>query len=143
MNRALLSRLSLGPYSEFIQKFKSSRYEFIGVELHDTLDRHDRSGHKMLASGHQGQVNFHFDDILSAIDGTNAVAITLVHNHPRVGSELRPSRKDIHVTEVVHQDLLKIGLQVLDHRIYGANGDCLSFVDAQVGRWGWEVLAFP
>lgn len=141
MNRRLLERLSEGPHSEFLEHFRSSRYEFFGIELHNTDVDSQPIGHMMLASGHQGRVRFSLPDILSAIETSGANAITMIHNHP-FSPTFKPSRLDIEVTERVHLALQEIGAKVIDHRIYVSDGRFFSFVEEKVGRWGWDSVEF-
>ena len=141
MNRRLLDRLSNGSHADFIDQFVSSRYEFVGIELYRTVERDERVGHVMLASGHQGRVRFDLEDILMAVQEAGANAIAMIHNHP-FSPKFEASREDIDATERVHLALQKIGAEVIDHRIYVSDGRCLSFVEEGIGRWGWETVEF-
>lgn len=137
------NRLEALSFDDFIDKFKSSRFEYFGIVLHGPSGAIDTIGHRMIASGHQGEVRFYLSDIVCVVREFGAAGITMMHNHPHSSpSKLRPSRKDLRVTEFIHKALSTIGTSVLDHIIYGENDTTFSFVEHKVGRWGWETLEF-
>ena len=141
MNKRLLQQLSTGPYSDFIEKFRSSRYEFFGIVLHRTDCQDSRVGHRMLSSGHQGGVRFKLEQIVDAVTEAQAAAITMIHNHPH-SNKHQASTDDIEVTKLVDKALSEHGAQVIDHVIFLSNGETFSFVENKIGRWGWDVLQF-
>jgi DNA repair protein RadC len=64
----------------------------------------------------------------------------LVHSHPHSATP-KPSKLDIETTRIVHEYFLRIGIPVLDHRIYGTGGHVVfSFVQQQVP---WSVDQLP
>jgi DNA repair protein RadC len=54
----------------------------------------------------------------------SASSIILVHNHP--SGDATPSKEDIHVTNRLTESGKILGIDVLDHIVYGSKTNCIS-----------------
>lgn len=105
-------RLRLLPKEEFHVICLSSTNEII-------VDR-------KLGSGSNNQVVVDVKEVLSIAINCKASGVIIVHNHP--SGAVYPSEDDIEVTNKIFMTLMLSGLSLIDHYIFGRDGE-FSFVD--------------
>ncbi|NLL75302.1 MAG: DNA repair protein RadC, partial [Erysipelothrix sp.] len=80
-------------------------------------------GHELLFKGTIDRSVVHPRDVFREGVSLNATRVILVHNHP--GGTMKASQADLHVTQVMHEAGLLVGIEVLDHLIV-SGGNYLS-----------------
>lgn len=114
---------------QFINSIKTSRIEKFGVVYHG-VDLRTCIGVKMIAEGNVSSIHgISLDKIMHEARRLGASGMTLMHNHPHSSqADLRPSEADLHTTYAIHDMSKTIGVPVLNHIIYGAEGSAFSFI---------------
>jgi len=123
-------------YRQFLQGFRNTRYERVGVILQDAHGRN--MGYAMVeaGSGCQDRVNISVNKVKAAIEYFGAAMLTLVHGHPN-SDHCHPSELDFVATQKLDEILREShAVKVRDHLIVPRSGDTYSFV--QNGHWSFD-----
>lgn len=81
-------------------------------------------GHQIHAAGAEGSVDVPFRALFHEALALGSQALILAHNHP--DGDPRPSRADKAVTRRIADTARPLGIQILDHLIFGRS-DWISF----------------
>jgi DNA repair protein RadC len=114
---------------ERLMKYKFAEVEyFLTATLngaHQLIDLH------MVTKGIVNRTMVHPREVFRPAIKENAIAIIVMHNHP--SGSLRPSQDDHNITKRLVDAGNIIGIQVLDHLIFGPNEiSFLSFVNERM-----------
>lgn len=75
---------------------------------------------RQIARGTLEKVDIVPSDVVKACLRANAVQAILAHNHP--GGFCNPSRKDLQTTYLLHSELRRVDVELIDHIIVAADG---------------------
>jgi DNA repair protein RadC len=109
-----------------------TRYERLGVILVDATGT--EIGGAWLSQDCQDGTTFRLRDLARVALHHDATGMILVHTHPH-SAEPKPSKLDIETTRTVHEYFLRVGIPVLDHRIYGAGCAAIFSFAQQAIEW--------
>jgi len=100
---------------------KSDREKFICLHL-DTRNR--VISYEVVAIGSLNQVIVHPREVFKGAILSNAQSVILCHNHP--SGDVKPSKQDIELTKRVKYAGNILGIEVIDHMIFGNEKSFLS-----------------
>ena len=75
-----------------------------------------------IATGTGSRVDLSLSKVIKIAIGCSAAKVVLAHNHP--GGICNPSREDLHTTALVHQELRRLDIELMDHIIVAPDGVC-------------------
>jgi len=101
-------------YQAFKFLSKESKEHFIVVNL---TNQHTIINYETVSIGTVKAVSLRPAEVLRSAIIINAPAVILVHNHP--SGIPKPSRSDIHFTEIIKQAAKHFDIEVLDHVVIG------------------------
>ncbi len=110
--------MSLDQMGEYLLKYYAGlQGEKAGVLSMDTAGK--LICFDFISEGDIGSVGLSLRDLAKLILDRGATAVVLSHNHP--SGMLLPSHNDVTLTEMAADALSRVGVQLIDHMIIGAN----------------------
>ena len=131
--------LDLLSVEQFVQLVSEpTRNERFGVILVDAAGI--EMGGAWLSQDCQDRTTFRLRDLARVALHHDAAGMILVHTHPH-SADPKPSKLDLETTRTVHEYFSRVGIDVLDHRIYGTGGEAaFSFIENRVA-WTFDQMA--
>lgn len=83
----------------------------------------------VIAEGTVNTAEVNLREIMKHCMVNNATGVFLAHNHPR-GVPM-PSVEDVSATKIVHDALAGVGVELIDHFVFGEDGTCVSALQSK------------